>query len=523
MRVFLAFLAITLYFASQTSRAEDVDWKQLNTAGIIDEKSDENIVRNIWREYTQENAIRNLSYYPISLQSPAYRSIVRKILLANSSPLKDDSIESPDLLVKRLEMLLQYGLFEDAESLYQSLPIDARQDEFGLALIGILLTLKNGELAPACLDIQASTTQFRDMPSWRELSHYCQLRFGSSEKATSDDLSFKKFPSFNDMLVNDFKTTDKLASLTEILVAFSDNQISRITYNNTARDINTATDLFVRMALKDSYKQFETYQCYVIEGAARGLLDQNQLADYYKQAVFSEDDLNGHNQAIKMHPCDVPAYFFQRFQNYTPETITAQELNVFLSATQDISVHALAPLAHYLDQAKIDAQYQWDAALIKMAAGIPLDENPMITPLVRIQNANPTKESEANTWLETLKSSYDSASLPFDTALPLYYSRINSGEFSKFNNKRDEFNYENFFSLTYQRKSLNSGLGKIDAMSLALRNDDVVRLFMIALSKAASEKPNTLSPDEIAGILSSLGKYKLEKEKLILAIDALQR
>lgn len=156
-------------------------------------------------------------------------------------------------------------------------------------------------------------------------------------------------------------------------------------------------------------------------------------------------------------------------------------------------------------------------------SGIKIPNHDLLIPLNTIQDSNQMTKKDAKKWFEAFKKSNLHKNLALDPALPIHYSRILSGDFSKFDRKMDNFGYENFLSLTYGEKSLHSGLGNIDAMSVALRNKDVVRLFMLAFTQNAKHKPNAIAPDGITGILSSLRKYKLKKEKDMLAIDALHR
>lgn len=520
-RFITAVLSILLLPITGQAQDKAVDWSAINTIGLYSEGDPDLIKRNLWTGYTQDRAVQTLSYYPSALHSSAYRSVVRKILLAESKPLAE-TVDEPRLLVKRLESLLRFGLVEDAKALYDKVD-DVAAKEHGLALIGLALLLKNGDLAPACLDIQAASANFRDMPAWRELDRYCHIRFGSPGKYGESDLAFKIYPAFKSMLAGSLDTLPVQSTPIETLVAFADKHISRSFYNDAARDIKSQSDLFIRLALDDQFKAFETHSCYVIEAANRGLIDRETLANTYKAVSFSDEDVSGKNKIVKMHPCNVPAFFYARFNALTDNADWKTELEIMLETTQDIPPTALTPLAPFMDRADYDESYAWKAALIRLAAGETIADSPLIYPLTLLQNANRIDRIKAKDWADAYKKSALSQNLVVDPALPVYYLRIFSGDFSKLEKKSDNFNYENFFSLTYVEKSLHSGIGKHDALSSAIDKDDVARLFMIALSQIGNISPNAISADDGATILSSLAKYKLEKEKHMFVIDALHR
>jgi hypothetical protein len=515
--------AFFIFMVCHPAHAQDdaVDWRQYNTVGLYKEGDEGFLSANLWDDYDQDKAVQTLSLFPDSLHNAAYRSVMRKILLRDSRALNDREIETPEFLAKRLEMLIQYGLFEDTLTLLDKIPLEIRQRNFELALIDTMLTLKNGDLAPACLDIQAASTQFRDMPAWRELTQYCRIRFGGNEKIEADELDFDIYSGLKDALTNSLDNRMHSLSPMEMLVAFADNQFSRFMYDRNARRVSDMSDLFVKLALDKQFQQFETYQCFVIEAADRGLINRTDLESYYKSVSFDEGDLMGQNQAITIHPCHVPAFFFQRFTRQNSDTIGNDNLSAFFEATEGIPLNALTPFASFFTESS--NPHIWRESLIKGLAGVDINENDVVSPLRAIQKENQLREDDIQNWIKALKGNEYIDVSTMDFAVPIYYLRSLAVDFKKFSQNRDVFNYENLFSLTYAQKSLHSGIGKLDAMSAAHDDDDVVRLFAIAFSPLAKNKPNTIHPHEIAGILSTLNEYKLKKEKDMLAFAALDR
>lgn len=495
---------------------QEINWNEINTLGLYTTAEEGRLSDNIWDDYSQDRALQTLNNYPHTLRNPAYRSVVKKILLSHA-PALDEDVESPALLARRLAMLVQYGLFAEAEELYKKVG-DTVHKDYSLALIGLALTLKDGSLAPACLDIQASTTQFRDMPAWRELAQYCALRFEGGDTFKNDSLSFKQYPLFNVLLMGDLVSLPYDMSYIETLVAFADNRIPDSLYNRAAQNIDQQSDIFISMALSDRNKEKPTYRCYAIEAAARGLIQTETLADIYMNTPFDKDDLTGKNGAVTMHPCDVPAFFYQRVNKSDNKKA---ELELMLGSTGNISAFALSPFADILAQHMLDERYLWQAGIILGISGKPLPDHVILSPLRTIIDSNQIRHNDAIAWKEAVQSTASEMHLPQDIALPVYYSRSSSVDFLNFAKNKDEFNYENFFSLTYSRKSLHSAIGMTDTMSAARRHNDIPRLFLVALSQAGSHDPKDMEPRAIAGILSSLNDYKLDNEKHMLAFDAL--
>ena len=415
-------------------------------------------------------------------------------------------------------MLIQYGLFDEARDLFELAGNDATKD-FDLALMGIALTLTNAELSSACLDIKTLDNQFQNMPAWRELSHYCTARFDKKNTLSAADLKFEHYPLLESLLVGDLNYMPDDITLIEQLISFADSRISENLYEATAKSIEGANDLFVKLALNDTYKDNQTYQCYVIESAARGINGTDQLASLYQQMNFPDAMMAKKKQSVTMHPCAVPAFFFQRLsETKTPEI----ELPILLQSVKGISIHALSPFAPYIENSyDLNGDFGWDASLILALNNKKLTTTDTNTPIVAITKNESMSQKQANQWKQHIDKRTKLTTQKFDTALPVYISRINSGDFSYLDGDKDKFNYENLFSLTYNARSLHSGIGINDALSHAMDEDNIPRALLIALSSVGHAHPKDIHPNAIAVILSSFSEYKLYKEKHTLSIEAL--
>jgi|GEM_PF-2458634 len=529
MKFFLLFM-VTLCILPLSVQAQDVrDWSKINTFGLYNTFEEGQINANIWRGYTLDKAVHTVSLMPRTLRSPAYRSVARKFLLSNAPPVQNGK-KSPDLLAIRLQKLIEYGFFGEAKQLYDNATQDIPAD-YNLALTGIQMILADGDLAPACLDIQASSAIFGDIPAWQELFAYCRKRFGNDSR----DNEFRVYPLLGHLSTSAPISLSLLDSATETLIAFADKKITAQFYNTSARNMEQVSDLFVSLALDSAFKKNETYSCYAIEAARRGIKDIHYLSELYRIQPFNPEDLQGRNGAVSMHPCAVPAFFYQRLnQKGRSENELAVDVNLLLDVTNNLSPYAMTPMAdiiasHYIPD--MPDMKDWRAGLILTAAGKTIPEswvNPihnnmptMVVPLGYMQKENQINTGVYQKWIQILSSLPEFANLPIDYGLPFYYLQNLTGQVNGLENKPIDVDYEKFFSLTYSKKYLHSSLGTIGAMALAKKAKDIPKQIIIALAAVGKADPSSVDPVLIAGVLTTFKGLKLEKEKQVLAFDAL--
>lgn len=512
---------LTLLSIPLTAKAntEDYDWRKIDRIGLYDKKSKKQIKRNIWKDYTQNEAVKALNNLPTRLTSSTYRELATRLLLSEASPSKED-ITSPLLLAKRLEKLIYYGLFDEATELYQqitqneSLPVN-----FELSLINIQLTLTNGSLAPICLDVQASSAAFRDMPAWRELSDFCRLRFGSAEKIKMNELKFTHFPDFKNILQSDNVSISDLTSNLGTLIAFGDKRVSKQSYDNQARNINELPDLVIKLALKRPYSTNETYQCYAIEAVKRGIINIETLAKIYENAEFNDTALEAHAGEIALHPCDVPAYFYQLLNKADNEDKPTL-INAMILTTESVPAQALSPMARLIKDYASDKSSPWRSSVILAVNDIPVSDS--LLPLAIIQKQESLKKDTYLTWLKTDKNDLLLKDKSIDLAAPHYILQTLATKNINFTDSIKNKKYGNFFSLTYAKKSLGLGLGFNDFIAKAYDNDNHVLVITQLLGAVGHRDVQNMHPDVIAVILSGLKAYKLEKEAVATAFEYLQ-
>lgn len=503
----------------KTAEAWEIDRVGLNISEQYDFLGD-----NHWQDYSQSDAIEALSRFPDILAEAEYRPLVKALLSSESRPFEED-LGAPSLLSKRLNLLIRYGFIEDAKNLlaFAEDRYDITKDT-GLSLVRLKLSLLEGELAPVCLDIQASAEQFRDMPSWRELVKFCRYRFESETSINYDDLNFRNYPHLKYILADTTSHTINYNDL-EILAAYADNKLfDDQSYKTLAAETDTLRDLLILLASQKQFNHKDTHQCYVIEAVSRGLRDWQYLQESYGNVVFEDTILDNNSGQVTMHPCSVPAFFFQKIQAAETEINRRNFLNAIFAATESMPVAALLPFADFITNTQISENHHWRAAIISAQANgtIPDSLLPIAMPLKAILEKESLNESDYIEWanIESHENILEQSHI--DIATPLYFLQIINGEINNLDNRYENNKYENIFPLTYEKKSLNLGLGFTGFMSALLDNRDPVAVLTRLMSLTAHNRIRDYSTKDAAVILSVLKAYKLEKEYVMLAFEYLQ-
>ena len=524
MKRFVVILLMFMPFFG-IAHAQERNWAgvdRIGTYNSVDEGQFSD--KGLWDGYSQKQAQETLYRLPDHLASPVYRSLVKRILLS-SSPASAQEVESPALLSQRLQLLIHYGLIDEARSLFNAIPENYDpDDDMGLALVKLQLSLLDGDIAPTCLDIQATSAQFRDNTEWKELTDYCRLRFGSAGKNNLNEAQFISYPSLSPLLTDANISYSRLKDM-EILLANADNRLFHDNYYNTAaKNISSLSDLLIYMGSDTRYVSQKTYQCFVVEAAKRGVRDSAYIESAYLKAPINRDDLERDVDQVEMNDCDIPAFFYQKVILNTDQNDRNIILDNLFRKADSISARALLPFAPFLAKARIDSANQWKAAVILAMNGdsIPDSYLPTALPIERIESQQTMNEKDYIEWLNISQHEKILERNKIDIAAPLYLLQINSGEFNKLLNNKAQNKYENIFSLTYEKNSLNLGLGYSGFMAGVLKRDDIVDLLTRSLGLMADNSIHNYSTEDAAVILSALKAVKLEKESVMLTLEYLQ-
>lgn len=517
------FASIILWPLSNAIAQDEFQWSQIDRIGLYQTPEDGQLTPDIWKGYSQSKALIAINRLPDRLSNPQYRALAQKLLLSESKISKDD-VDSPALLTARINRLIGYGLFNDAIALHQKAKdLAGNATDFDMSLIDIQMTLMNGTLAPVCLDIQANSNNFRNMPAWRELSDFCLYRFNSRDKMELDSLSFKAMPVLSALLKNDVVDIRESKTNLGTFIAFMDNKISPQSYNDAARTLNDLSDLKIKLALDKKFVEQASYQCYVIEAAKRGILNTKELEMTYQAASFPNDMLNSNSGAVTLHPCAIPAFFYQRLKIAQSPEESKNNINAMMDVTRAIPAMALAPMAKDIET-YVEPDHQWRAAVVMGLSSMPIPDSfdNRVWPLQSLQKTNQIRNNDYNEWLNKDNHAEMFRIENRDPALPLYISKAVTSDFNNFKPNNENNEYEKLFSLTYAKKSLHLGLGFNDFMRLAHNNKDTAALVSHILSIAGQYDVKSMHPRDTSVILSGYKAFKLDKEAVIIAFDYLQ-
>ncbi len=517
-KIYIACLALVLMtsmvFADDAQTSED--WQSIDRIGLYTNSDEAFLKQNLWRDYTQDKAVKALSRLPNHLTSPAYRNLAKGLLLSEGQTSSDD-ITSPRLLAMRLQKLIDFGLIDDAQALYNKATEtnENAAKHTGLAVIDTQLSLLNSKLPAICLDVQALGND-SDHKQWDDLTKFCSLRFNNGDKINATNAKFEYDPTLKSLLMNDSIAPDDLDTSLSALIAFNHGLITDTVYNKAAGRRSQLSDIVIHLSLTNQFAKNETYSCYAIEAAQRGMIEADKLTEVYEAIVFDDSVFEAANGQITMHPCHVPAYFYHRLKREGDDKNDAT-IKALLSVASTIPPRALSPLTDYLTDIS-DPR----ADIIIGSVGAKLPNSDSYTPYYALQNRESLSLKEYKTWLEDHKTVMDWKNNKFDPALILYVSSILNDKKANFKENRENKEYGKLFSLTYGEKSLHLGLGLREYMQMAYQDNDHVKLITSLLSMVGNQRAQDFNPDTLSVILESLKAYKLDKDAVNIAFEYLQ-
>lgn len=139
---------------------------------------------DLWRGSDRDDLIRLIRVVPDDIESPALRSLARRLLLSSASPPTRTAsfASSAELLRVRAERLYALGLQEELLDLLQRLPREAAEDPL-LARLHLESALISRQRAQACRLAEAGIERFSSDPFWQEALIYCQISEGRERAA----------------------------------------------------------------------------------------------------------------------------------------------------------------------------------------------------------------------------------------------------------------------------------------------------------------------------------------------------
>jgi hypothetical protein len=167
---------------------------------------------------------------------------------------------------------------------------------------------------------------------------------------------------------------------------------------------------------------------------------------------------------------------------------------------------------------------EWNRSILLGIHNVPIpdDYSNIVMPLRAIQNANQIGSDTYLRWLNEDNHAEIFRVKNSDPALPLYISQAISSDLQKLGRQSANLEYENFFSLTYAKKSLLLGVGFSDFVVDKYNNENLADVLLLLLNIAGPYDIQELGHNEAAVILSTLKSYKLDNHAIALAFEYLQ-
>jgi hypothetical protein len=271
-----------------------VDFAVLESYGILDTMREGALGIDLWDNTRRSTLATLISEQPVMTPYRTLNRLTRRALLTTADARlmsgRSDIQPGQDLLILRLEKLMQLGSYEEAAQLYTANPAEPYHER--LARDGMLALLYTGRSPVACLESLSLESRFGQLPFWNDLMAACTaLMSDSSKDAFSSD--YKPQSKIVEKLIrNDgfryaVKSQKDLESLSELEKALLIAD-GRMDYSDFK--IRKAGDIAPEAAtvlLQDSNLPDNTRFGLLRFAVAKGLRGPDSLADFYKSLGFS--------------------------------------------------------------------------------------------------------------------------------------------------------------------------------------------------------------------------------------------
>ena len=159
----------------KTIELKEID---VNTIGTMTE-DDGGLGYDMWAG-SKRNIIQDyLKNIPINKQSDLAIELFKKILLSNAD-VPESEKDNVDLLLIRINKLIELGDFDNAKSLIDLIS-EIDNEEILIKKTEINLSLNNFDLV--CLDIEKNRTKYKKNLFWRKVEIFCQILNAETNKA----------------------------------------------------------------------------------------------------------------------------------------------------------------------------------------------------------------------------------------------------------------------------------------------------------------------------------------------------
>lgn len=161
-----------------------VNWVEVESTGTLSGGKSGALEKTLWQGQKRSEIEKLISSLPAQPHLRSILNLQRRILLtrADTSLMEDDigPLRGNDLLIQRINKLMDMGLYDDAWELYTKKADDPY--DVSIAQMGILLLLMKNDLATACLEEKVASLRYPKDKFFETLDKACSQTLGA-EKA----------------------------------------------------------------------------------------------------------------------------------------------------------------------------------------------------------------------------------------------------------------------------------------------------------------------------------------------------
>ncbi len=355
MRLLLiALLSLLPTFALAQEKAQDapqeekpkINWVDVESTGILSSGKDGGFEKTLWKEQSRTQIEHLIQKMP---NQPVLRSILsleRRILLSkvDSSLIHNDvgPLRGNDLLIQRINKLMDMGLYDDAWSLYTQKAEEPY--DVSIAQTGMLLLVMKDDLATACLEEKVFATRYPKDKFFNTLDKACAVTMGGSGSPQFADNAILQSIYNNKAYSVSAKDTQSLIKMTKLERALVLAN-AKIKYDGlSAETLSNTPSFLITYFLMDRALPETAKALLKVEADKRGLTwytktisrdeqwaKAKAIKDVPSQWPYVESALNSN-----LKQADIALYYGKMLADAEPENLSTETvqkaLGVFLAS-----------------------------------------------------------------------------------------------------------------------------------------------------------------------------------------------
>lgn len=543
-----ALCALALLFSFTTAHAAPS--RSIETQGTLTDDGSGRITGNIWSGLSRSDALMLINALPARYASPTWYDVAKRFLLSDApglpeGPRAKDAPPSdpnrPDILIARLDKLLEMGALRDAEMLYDTVVGDF-PDDFDLAFRSLEILMLRGQMSAACLDLQAMQAQHGKNPKWVELNRMCRIQFaqGGERQRILNETKFENYPAAGNFLRGRNVGTLSKMSTQELAFAVAVGLVNDNTARSMTSKAGTLSPLLLSVLFNmDSENDMPERTCLGIEAARRSIASTRDLITLYEKTHYASDMLlnTGMPALGGLHPCTVPGILYQRIAS-AKDNMANRNLMIrqAMDLMGDLPDAAFWPMAVYFKDFDVhdpvNRKYLWRISRIlayekdELPAGWAQGwGNPGVAPFWPVQAvvSNASDSEGLNLWRQQWPDETKRVASR-DPIIPLLIGQSLNPEGAKTGKKanQDFRDYENNLSLTFSRTYAMPSYGLTQRLNDVIKNNQTGQSVALLLIGYGAIPPDQVIPHQMALVIEGLNKAGLGRYARRFALEVLR-